>query len=255
MRLVRHRARRAREVHRRAPPTPTTSRMLATVELDAVVIATPSALTRAWCAPHSSAACTSSARSRSRSTSTESRELAALAPSKGLVTQVGYHNRFVGAVREVKRLLDAGAIGTVTHVLGEAYGPVVLQAEGRHLAQPQGRRAAAASTTTPPTRSTCSTGTSARPTRVGGHRARSDLLARDRRRGLQHPVLRRRDDRAALGQLVRRVVPQDDDQDHRLGHDRPDLRRPPGDARSTCATAPRSRRATSTAGTSATPPS
>jgi predicted dehydrogenase len=56
--------------------------------------------------------------------------LSALAAEKGLVTQVGYHNRFVGAFREVKRLLDAGAIGRVTHVLGEAYGPVVLKAKG-----------------------------------------------------------------------------------------------------------------------------
>ena len=46
------------------------------------------------------------------------------------MTQVGYHNRFVGSFREVKRLLDAGAIGTVTHVLGEAYGPVVLKPKG-----------------------------------------------------------------------------------------------------------------------------
>ena len=29
---------------------------------------------------------------------------------KGLVSQVGYHYRFVGAFQEVKRLLDAGAI-------------------------------------------------------------------------------------------------------------------------------------------------
>ena len=46
------------------------------------------------------------------------------------MTQVGYHNRFIGAFQEVKRLLDAGAIGTVSHVLAEAYGPVVLKAKG-----------------------------------------------------------------------------------------------------------------------------
>ncbi|HXV06337.1 MAG TPA: Gfo/Idh/MocA family oxidoreductase, partial [Solirubrobacterales bacterium] len=33
--------------------------------------------------------------------------------------------------REVKRLLDAEAIGRVTHVFGEAYGPVVLKPKGR----------------------------------------------------------------------------------------------------------------------------
>lgn len=56
--------------------------------------------------------------------------LADLAKDKGLVTQVGYHNRFVGAFNEVKRLLDADAIGRVTHVLAEAYGPVVLKPQG-----------------------------------------------------------------------------------------------------------------------------
>lgn len=60
----------------------------------------------------------------------ESLTLATLAEERGLVAQVGYHNRFVGAFREVKRLLDAGAIGEVTHVLAEAYGPVVLKAKG-----------------------------------------------------------------------------------------------------------------------------
>ena len=60
----------------------------------------------------------------------ESVELAAAAREAGIVTQVGYHNRFVGAFREVKRLLDAQAIGDVTHVLAEAYGPVVLRPQG-----------------------------------------------------------------------------------------------------------------------------
>ena len=63
-------------------------------------------------------------------TSSESLELAELAAERGVVTQVGYHNRFVGAFREVKRLLEAGAIGRVTHVQAEAYGPVVLKPKG-----------------------------------------------------------------------------------------------------------------------------
>ena len=57
--------------------------------------------------------------------------------------------------REVKRLLDAGAIGRVTHVLGRGVRPGRAEAQGRHLAQPEEPRAAAASTTTPPTRSIC----------------------------------------------------------------------------------------------------
>ncbi|HEX5264562.1 MAG TPA: Gfo/Idh/MocA family oxidoreductase, partial [Phenylobacterium sp.] len=60
----------------------------------------------------------------------ESRMLAAKAAERGLVNQVGYHYRFVGAFQEVKRLLDAGAIGQVSHVLAEAYGPVVLKPKG-----------------------------------------------------------------------------------------------------------------------------
>jgi predicted dehydrogenase len=60
----------------------------------------------------------------------ESEALASLAENKGLVNQIGYHYRFVGAFQEVKRLLDAGAIGTVSHVLAEAYGPVVLRPKG-----------------------------------------------------------------------------------------------------------------------------
>jgi predicted dehydrogenase len=61
----------------------------------------------------------------------EAGRLAEVAAERGLVTQVGYHNRFVGAFREVRTLLDAGAIGRVTHVFGEAYGPVVLKPKGR----------------------------------------------------------------------------------------------------------------------------
>lgn len=57
-------------------------------------------------------------------------ELANLAERRGLVNQVGYHYRFVAAFREVKRLLELGAIGQVTHVQAEAYGPVVLKPKG-----------------------------------------------------------------------------------------------------------------------------
>lgn len=61
---------------------------------------------------------------------TDADELASLGRERGLVTQVGYHNRFVGAFREVKALLESGALGTVTHALGEAYGPVVTKPKG-----------------------------------------------------------------------------------------------------------------------------
>ena len=93
--------------------------MLGDLELDAVVIATPS---------RTHAAMVRSALERDLHVFCEkplalklddTEELVALAGEKGVVTQVGYHNRFVGAFREIKRLLDAGSVGSVTHVLGE----------------------------------------------------------------------------------------------------------------------------------------
>lgn len=60
----------------------------------------------------------------------ESQELAALAAERQRIAQVGYHNRFVASFRRVKQLLDDGAIGTVTHIHAEAYGPVVLAPKG-----------------------------------------------------------------------------------------------------------------------------
>lgn len=105
-------------------------RMLRELDLDAVLIATPS---------RTHASIVRAALERGLHVFCEkpftlsvqdAEELTALARSKGVVTQVGYHNRFVGPFAEVKRLLDAGAIGTVTHALGEAYGPVVLKPKG-----------------------------------------------------------------------------------------------------------------------------
>ncbi|HTJ11363.1 MAG TPA: Gfo/Idh/MocA family oxidoreductase [Dinghuibacter sp.] len=58
-------------------------------------------------------------------TPTEGQELVALAERKRLINQVGYHNKFIGTFREVKRLLKDGAIGDVYHFTAEAYGPVV----------------------------------------------------------------------------------------------------------------------------------
>ncbi|MFD3191560.1 Gfo/Idh/MocA family protein [Sedimentitalea sp. HM32M-2] len=57
----------------------------------------------------------------------DSAALTQLAADKGLVAQVGYHYRYVGAFQEMKRLIAAGALGRITHVLAEAYGPVVLR--------------------------------------------------------------------------------------------------------------------------------
>lgn len=60
----------------------------------------------------------------------EGQRLVGLAESKGLVNQVGYHYRFVGAFQEMKRLVDADVLGRIHHVRAEAYGPVVLKSKG-----------------------------------------------------------------------------------------------------------------------------
>jgi predicted dehydrogenase len=55
--------------------------------------------------------------------------LVALAKQKGLINQVGYHNKFVGTFQEVKRIIDGGYIGEIYHFLGQAYGPVVVKSK------------------------------------------------------------------------------------------------------------------------------
>jgi scyllo-inositol 2-dehydrogenase (NADP+) len=56
--------------------------------------------------------------------------LVAQAQAGKLVTQVGYHYRFVGAFQEAARIVKSGALGDIHHVRAEAYGPVVLRAKG-----------------------------------------------------------------------------------------------------------------------------
>lgn len=56
--------------------------------------------------------------------------LVALAENGRLVTQVGYHNRFIGSFQEAARIVASGALGRVHHVRVEAFGPVVLREKG-----------------------------------------------------------------------------------------------------------------------------
>jgi len=93
----------------------------------------------------------------------ESNRLAFEADEMGVVNQIGYHYRFVAAFQEMKRLIDLGAIGKISHVLAEAYGPVVVHSKGSTW-RTQKEEGGGASTTTPRTRSTCSTGFSGSPT-------------------------------------------------------------------------------------------
>lgn len=57
----------------------------------------------------------------------QSQELVALAAKNNLVNQVGYHNKFIGTFKEVKRIAESGVLGDIYHFIGESYGPVVLK--------------------------------------------------------------------------------------------------------------------------------
>jgi predicted dehydrogenase len=104
--------------------------MLQEVELDGVIIATPSSMhSRMVMAALDKGLHVFCEKPFCLDTK-EGEEVTRIANEKGLVNQVGYHYRFVGAFQEVKRLIDAKAIGEVTHVLAEAYGPVVLKSKG-----------------------------------------------------------------------------------------------------------------------------
>jgi scyllo-inositol 2-dehydrogenase (NADP+) len=98
--------------------------------LDAVIIATPSASHYELAAAAIDHGLHVFCEKPLTLSQTQSAELEQRAADAGVIAQVGYHNRFIGTFREVKRLLDLNAIGTVSHVLAEAYGPVVLRGRG-----------------------------------------------------------------------------------------------------------------------------
>ena len=106
-------------------------RLLEEVELDAVVIATPSSAHVEMVSACLERGLHVFCEKPLTLAPADTERLLTAANKTGAVTQVGYHNRFVAAFREAKSLIDAGAIGRVTHSLGEAYGPVVLKEPGR----------------------------------------------------------------------------------------------------------------------------
>ena len=95
-------------------------KMMAAEAPDAVVIATPSRLH----APMVRTALDSGAHVFCETPFClnwqDSDALTQLAAERGRVAQVGYHYRYVGAFQEMKRLVEAGAIGRITHLRGEA---------------------------------------------------------------------------------------------------------------------------------------
>lgn len=57
----------------------------------------------------------------------EGKHLMELANKKNLINQVGYHNKFIGTFRELKKIVERGFLGEIFHFVGESYGPVVTQ--------------------------------------------------------------------------------------------------------------------------------
>src|SRR5688500_5800293 len=57
----------------------------------------------------------------------EGGKLVNLVRQKGLINQVGYHNKFIGTFREEKEIVKNGSLGTIEHFVGESYGPVVIK--------------------------------------------------------------------------------------------------------------------------------
>jgi predicted dehydrogenase len=104
--------------------------MLREVALDAIIIATPSSMHSKMVKAALDKGLHVFCEKPFCLDTNEGEEVTRIANEKGLVNQVGYHYRFVGAFQEIKRLLDAKALGDVTHVLAEAYGPVVLKPKG-----------------------------------------------------------------------------------------------------------------------------
>jgi len=106
-------------------------KLLASERLDAVFVATPSKLHAEMVRAALEAGLHVFCEKPFCLDTKEGLALAELAEKMGLVNQVGYHYRFVGAFREMKRLLDCNILSTVHHIRAEAYGPVVLRPKGR----------------------------------------------------------------------------------------------------------------------------
>lgn len=102
-------------------------RLIERADLDAVVVATPSK-THADIAGYAIERGVHVFVEKPLTLSTvDSWRLVEAAEATTVTNQVGYHNRFLGTFMEARRLVRAGAIGTVHHIDGRAFGPVVVR--------------------------------------------------------------------------------------------------------------------------------
>jgi predicted dehydrogenase len=104
--------------------------MLAKEQLDALLVATPSTLHAGMVGKALERGLHVFCEKPFVLDSNDGQKLVELADQKNLVTQVGYHYRFVGAFKEAARIVKSGALGKIHHVRAEAYGPVVLRQKG-----------------------------------------------------------------------------------------------------------------------------
>jgi len=105
-------------------------RMLAQEQLDAVIVSTPSKLHADMVGKALNKGLHVFCEKPFVLDLRDGERLVTLADQKRLVTQVGYHYRFVGAFQEAARIVRGGTLGEIHHVRAEAYGPVVLRPKG-----------------------------------------------------------------------------------------------------------------------------
>lgn len=105
-------------------------KMIDTMKLDAVVIASPTKFHADMVSYSLSNNINVFCEKPFSLNADEGKALAKQADNLKLVNQVGYHNRFIGTFNEAKRLLSANILGELYHFAGESYGPVVLKEKG-----------------------------------------------------------------------------------------------------------------------------
>lgn len=106
------------------------NKMYAAENLDAVVIATPTKLHYMMAKPAIEKGIHIFCEKPFSLTIQQGEELVKLVENNSVVSQVGYHNHFIGTFRELKRLIQENVVGELMHFTGEAYGPVVTKAKG-----------------------------------------------------------------------------------------------------------------------------
>ncbi|EWS55444.1 Glucose--fructose oxidoreductase precursor [Methylibium sp. T29] len=197
--------------------------MLAKEQLDALLVATPSTLHAGMVGKALERGLHVFCEKPFVLDSKDGQKLVELADQKNLVTQVGYHYRFVGAFKEAARIVKSGALGKIHHVRAEAYGPVVLRQKGMTWRSAK-NQAAGRSTITPATPSTWSTLCSRRLRRFTAVCSTGSSRTTLRTRSIA--PLRSPTERVPTGsQLERRKLPENVDQDLCLGDQWSDYRR------------------------------